>query len=106
LIFSIVVNKENLTVAQFHRKSHLDQLSLKPTTLVSMGYRLGGGVVITDKSLAAIKENCKVLESVAVKVKVSTLAAIVLVYLYIVCQTLFFVHDHNPKSLKNQHFIN
>jgi hypothetical protein len=29
--------------------------SLKPTTFVSIGYRLGGGVVITDKSRALVK---------------------------------------------------
>ncbi len=52
--------------------------SLKRITFVSMGYLLGGGVVITDKSLAAINENCNVLGiGVAVKVSVSIFAAIV-----------------------------
>jgi isopentenyl phosphate kinase len=44
-----------------------------------MGYLLGGGVVITDKSRAAIiKKTMGSRISVAVKVKVSTLAAVVL----------------------------
>ena len=76
--------------------------SLKPTTLVSIGYLLGGGVVITDKSRAAINENCKVLGiGVAVNVSVSTLAAIVL------SLSLTFTPNfcssstiNNPKSLK------
>jgi hypothetical protein len=41
----------------------------------------GGGVLITDKSLAAINENCKVLGiGVAVKVKVSTLVLAFSIY--------------------------
>jgi hypothetical protein len=75
---------ENLTVTfNFICRNRIsNQSSLKPTTFVSMGYRLGGGVVITDKSLAAISRNCKVLGiGVAVKVSVSTLAAIVLICL-------------------------
>jgi hypothetical protein len=52
--------KKLVRFAVFHTKRHQ---SLKPTTFVSIGYRLGGGVVITDKSRAAIiSENCKVLE--------------------------------------------
>ena len=52
--------------------------SLKRITLVSIGYLFGGGVVITDKSRAAINENCNVLGmGVAVKVSVSIFAAIV-----------------------------
>ena len=47
--------------------------------VVSMGYRFGGGVVITDKSRAAIKENCRVRGiGVAVSVSVSTFSEMVL----------------------------
>jgi hypothetical protein len=47
-----------------------------------------------DKSRAAIKENCKVLGiGVAVNVSVSTLAAIVLICLYINSKLLFFVNN-------------
>ena len=41
-------------------------------TWLSIGYLFGGGVLITDKSLAAIRLNCKVLGiGVAVNVKTS-----------------------------------
>jgi hypothetical protein len=59
--------------------------------------------VITDKSRAAINENCNVLGiGVAVNVKVSTLAAMVLIFTF----TPNFCSSStisNPKSLK-QHF--
>jgi hypothetical protein len=81
--------KKLVRFAVFHTKSSRITSSLKPTTFVSIGYRLGGGVVITDKS-RAISENCNVLGiGVAVKVNVSTFAAIVLVCLYI---TVFVPH--------------
>ena len=48
--------------------------SSKPISWVSTGCRFGGGVFITDKSLAAISENCSVLGiGVAVSVSVSML---------------------------------
>src|SRR3970282_2431742 len=69
---------------------------------VSIGYLLGGGVVITDKSLAAINENCKVLGiGVAVKVNVSTLAAIVFnLSLTLTPNFCSSSTINNPKSLK------
>ena len=46
---------------------------------VWMGYRLGGGVCITDRSLAPMSENCSVRGmGVAVSVRVSTLVRICL----------------------------
>jgi hypothetical protein len=76
--------------------------SLKPTTFVSIGYRLGGGVVITDKSRAAISENCNVLGiGVAVKVNVSTFAAIVFSLSFnVYTKFLFLITINNPRSLK------
>ena len=54
-------------------------VSLSLITWLSMGYRLGGAVVITDKSRAAIRLNCKVRGmGVAVKVRTSTLSLRVL----------------------------
>ena len=53
--------------------------SPKRITFVSTGCLLGGGVVITLKSLAAISENCSVLGiGVAVRVRVSTFSLMVL----------------------------
>jgi hypothetical protein len=58
-----------------------------------MGYRLGGGVVITDKSRAAISENCSVLGiGVAVKVNVSTFAAIVFSLSFTLTPNFFVPH--------------
>jgi hypothetical protein len=73
-VFDSIINK-NTCRLNFIEIASSNQLFAKPTTLVSIGYRLGGGVMI-DKSRAAIKE--KVLGiGVAVNVNVSTLAAIV-----------------------------
>jgi hypothetical protein len=66
-----------------------------------MGYRLGGGVVITDKSRAAISENCSVLGiGVAVKVNVSTFAAIVFSLSLLYLPQIFVSSTINPRSLK------
>ena len=50
----------------------LNTSSSSPIICVSIGCLFGGGVFITDKSLAAINENCSVLGiGVAVRVSVS-----------------------------------
>jgi hypothetical protein len=68
--------------------------SLKPTTFVSIGYRLGGGVVITDKSRAAISENCKVLElALPLKLTYRHLQQSFSVCLYIDPKFLFLIYN-------------
>ena len=76
--------------------------SWKPTTCVSMGCRLAGGVFMTDKSLAAIKENCMVLGmGVAVRVSVSTLTLRVLsLSLMLTPNFCSSSTTKSPKSLK------
>jgi selenocysteine lyase/cysteine desulfurase len=68
---------------EFHRNRIPNQLFAKTNYIRINRIPVGGGVVMIDKSRAAIKENCKVLVLGVVNVSVSTLAAIVLICLYI-----------------------
>ena len=69
------------TIGSYHYKFHYNQIKAigqwKKATFNTKGSGaslFGGGVLITDKSRAAIKENCKVRGiGVAVRVKVSIL---------------------------------